>query len=294
MSILSKPYFHDEKAAFQYVETVLWPDGPVCPHCGDTKRFYDLSKTRIGLRKCASCRKQFTVRIGSIFESTHVELHKWLQAIYLLCASKKGFSAHQLHRVLEVTYKTAWFMAHRIREAMRTGELEPMGGAGEIIEVDETFIGHDKAFPVKQGFTHKFKVLTLVSRSGEARSFHVDKVNARTLIPIIRENIAKETAVMTDEAGQYKNLGKLYTHGYVRHARKEYVRGAVHTNTVEGFFSIFKRGMKGVYQHCGKQHLHRYLSEFDFRYNLRNINDSDRTQIALQGVAGRRLIYRDS
>lgn len=299
MSILSKPYFHDEQAAFQYVESVLWPNGPVCPHCRDTKRFYDLSKTRIGLRKCASCRKQFTVRIGSIFESTHVELHKWLQAIYLLCASKKGFSAHQLHRVLEVTYKTAWFMAHRIREAMRTGELEPMGGAGEIIEVDETFIGHDYAIKPKgsrkgRGYTHKFKVLTLVSRSGEARSFHVDKVNARTLMPIIRENIAQETAVMTDEAGQYKNLGKLYTHGFVRHKQKEYVRGAVHTNTAEGFFSIFKRGMKGVYQHCGKQHLHRYLAEFDFRYNLRNIVDSDRTESALMGVRGKRLQYRDS
>jgi len=299
MSILSKQYFHDEGAAFEYVESVLWPNGPVCPKCGSAEKSYDLARTRIGLRKCASCRKQFTVRVGTIFESSHIALNKWLQAVYLMCASKKGISAHQLHRVLEVTYKTAWFLAHRIREAMRSGELQPMGGKGEIIEVDETFIGNDKTKKPKgskkgRGYSHKHKVLTLVSRSGEARSFHVDSVNAKTLFPIIQKNIASESIVMTDEAGQYTNLGQHYPHEFVRHGKSEYVRGNIHTNTIEGFFSIFKRGMKGVYQHCKERHLHRYLAEFDFRYNLRNLSDIERSFSALMGVVGKRLLYHDS
>lgn len=301
MSVLNKPWFHDEKAAFKKLESVLWPEGPVCPHCGNKDKHYDLSKTRVGLWKCGDkpCRKQFTVRVGTVFESSHIELHKWLQAVHLLCSSKKGISSHQLHRVLEVTYKTAWFMSHRIREAMRAGELlPPMGGAGEIVEVDETYIGNNglyKQFKVLKGYQHKHSVLTLVQRNGEARSFHVDRCTADNIVPVIRANIAKETALATDEARYYKNLGKEFAaHETVVHSAGEYGRGEVHTNTVEGYFSIFKRGMKGVYQHCSEKHLHRYLAEFDFRYSNRvklGCNDEQRAIRALQGAKGKRLTY---
>jgi transposase-like protein len=307
MSVLSRPFFHDEAAAFAHVESVLWPEGPTCPHCGSVATPYDLAATRIGLRKCRDCRKQFTVRVGTIFESSHVPLHKWLQALHLMCSSKKGISAHQMHRVLEVTYKTAWFMAHRIREAMRSGELAPMGGLGGAVEVDETFIGNDRTIKPKgvkkgRGYHHKHKVLSLVDReAGQVRSMVVDNLSAKTLTPILRENIAKEARVMTDEAGQYQKLGEHFAgHGFTRHGVGEYVSledRTIHTNTIEGYFSIFKRGMKGVYQHCGKQHLHRYLAEFDFRYNHRSalgVEDQARTGAALQGSRGKRLLYRDS
>lgn len=304
MSILSRPYFHDEKAAYAKVESIVWPNGPVCPHCGnaDESRVYALNgqSHRIGLRKCAECRKQFTCKIGTIFESSHVPLRKWLQAIHLLTSSKKGISANQLHRTLEVTLKTAWFMGHRIREAMRSGDLAPMGGNGGIVEVDETFIGNDKTKqPKARGHAHKHKVLSLVDRdTGRARSMVVDDLRSSTLVPILRENIAAETMVMTDEAGQYQGLRRHFVdHGFVSHGKGEYGRGPIHTNTIEGYFSIFKRGMKGVYQHCSKQHLHRYLSEFDFRYSARvalGVDDTARADRALSGVVGKRLTYRDS
>ena len=201
MSVLSKPYFHDEAAAFAHLESVLWPEGPVCPHCGSVSgKHYDLNKTRVGLRKCSDCRKQFTVKVGTVFESAHIPLHKMLQAVYLMTSSKKGISAHQLHRVLEITYKSAWFLAHRIREAMRSGDLAPMGGAGGVVEVDETFIGNDRDIKPKgekkgRGYHHKHKVLSLVDReSGQARSMVVDDLSAKTLTPILRENVAKELA----------------------------------------------------------------------------------------------------
>ena len=297
MSVLSKAYFHDEEAAFAHVEGILWPNGPTCPHCGSLGKHYDLRKTRIGLRKCQDCRKQFTVRVGTVFESSHVPLRKWLQALYLMCASKKGVSAHQLHRVLEVTYKTAWFMAHRLREAMRNGDLAPMGGSGGVVEVDETFIGREPGKPVKRAYHHKMKVLTLVDRdSGQARSMVVDNLKPATVAPILRENMAREARLATDEAGHYLHVGREFAaHGVVRHGQDEYAVGDVHTNTIEGYFSIFKRGMKGVYQHCGKQHLHRYLAEFDFRYNHRSalgVEDMGRSVVALRGVSGRRLMYR--
>lgn len=298
MSVLNKPHFHDEKAAFAKLEAVLWPDGPICPHCGSAAKHYDLAKTRIGLRKCAEkeCRKQFTVRVGTVFESSHISLHVWLQAVHLLCSSKKGISAHQLHRVLRVTYKTAWFMAHRIREAMRTGGLAPMGGKGGIVEIDETFIGSKKGAKVSRGYAHKHAVMTLVDRNGDARSFHVENVRATTLIPIIRENIARETRIATDEAVQYFDLKWHFAeHQSVQHSAEEWARGPIHTNTVEGYFSIFKRGMKGVYQHCSEKHLHRYLAEFDFRYNNRSakgVEDEQRATRALRGAKGRRLTYR--
>lgn len=216
MSVLSKPYFHDEKAAFEKLEQIVWADGPICPHCGNKgeKPIYDLAKTRLGLKKCGACRKQFTVRVGTVFESSHIPLHKWLQAAYLLCGSKRGISAHQLHRVMEITYKSAWFMAHRLREAMRTGDLAPFGGEGSIVESDETFIGRDytrKGKGQRKGrrYAHKFKVLSLLDRtSGKARSFKIDAVDGKTVIPIVRKNIAKESVIITDDAAHYKHLAK--------------------------------------------------------------------------------------
>jgi transposase-like protein len=281
MSVLSRPYFHDEAAAFEHVEGMLWPQGPVCRHCGSMEKHYALKGGRTkaskknpngveihGLYKCSDCRKKFTVRMGTIFGESHLPLHKWLQTIHLMCSSKKGISSHQLHRVLEVTYKTAWFLSYRIREAMRSDDFTPMGGEGKAVEVDETYIGRLAGTEVKRGGgAHKNTVLTLVERGGRARSFHVDTARIGTVMPIVRANIAKESALMTDEAGVYRRVGKEFaSHEFVTHSKDEYVRGTVHTNTVEGYYSIFKRGMKGVYQHCAEHHLHRYLAEFDFRY----------------------------
>lgn len=299
MSMLSKPYFHDETKAFEHLENVLWPEGPVCPHCGSISgKHYDLRKTRLGLRKCSDCRKQFTVKVGTVFESAHIPLNKMLQAVYLMCSSKKGVSAHQLHRLLEVQYKTAWFLAHRIREAMRSGALAPMGGAGSIVEADETFIGRKEGSIKRRGHGHKNAVLSLVDRKNkQVRSFHIDSVSAATLVPIVKENVAKETAMATDEWSGYFSLGAHFaSHESVSHKADEYVRGEVHTNTVEGYFSIFKRGMKGIYQHCREKHLHRYVAEFDFRYNNRSAlgcEDQERAGKALRGVVGKRLTYRE-
>jgi transposase-like protein len=307
MSVLSKPYFHNEEAAFEHLEGVLWPVAPICPHCGSVNdKHYDLRKTRVGLRKCCekACRKQFTVRVNTVFESAHIPLHKTLQAVYLMCASKKGVSAHQIHRTLGVTYKTAWFLCHRIREALRSGDLAPMGGAGSIVEVDETFIGRKEGAVVKQGVGHKHVVLTLVERGGSARSFHVDSVKKEDVLPVVRANLDRESHVMTDEAKRYAELGgEFANHSAVDHSRDEYgytdrkTGVSVHTNTIEGYYSIFKRGMKGVYQHCSEKHLHRYLAEFDFRYNNRSklgVEDQERAAKALQGVVGRRLTYKIS
>ena len=305
MSVLSDPIFHNEQAAYAYVESILWLHGPVCPHCGVVDSAYELKgkRSRPGLRRCKDCKKDFTVKVGTVFEASHVSMCHWLQATYLLTASKKGFSAHQLHRTLGVTYKTAWFIAHRLREAMRSGDLAPFGVGGGVVEVDETFIGHDKTIKPKhskkgRGYAHKHKVLTLVDRtSGRAKSMVVDNLKAKTLVPILKENIAKEATVYTDEAGQYHYLGREFTyHDYVRHGVGEYVRGDVHTNTIEGYFSIFKRGMKGVYQHCAKKHLHRYATEFEFRYNNRGANgvdDKARAVLALRGAYGKRLTYNN-
>lgn len=305
MSILSADHFHDEAAAYRFVEAIVWPNGPTCPHCGnaDAARIYSITgeKARIGLRTCGDCRKQFTVKVGTIFESSHVPMCKWLQAMHLLCSSKKGISSHQLHRLLDVQYKTAWFMSHRIREAMRSGSLAlPMGGDGSsgIVEADETFIGRKKGAPVKRAYHHKNAVLSLVERGGDVRSFHVDKADSATIMPIVRENIAKEAKVMTDEAKYYSKIGDEFAeHGSVNHGAGEYVRGDAHTNTLEGYFSIFKRGMKGIYQHCDERHLHRYVGEFDFRYNnrsARGVEDEARMSKAVRGVRGKRLKYRQA
>ena len=304
MSILSQPIFHDEQAAYAFLESILWPAGPTCPHCGGVERIGKMGgkSTRIGTYKCYQCRKPFTVKVGTVFESSHVQLHKWLQATFLMCASKKGISAHQLHRTIEVSYPTAWFMEHRIREAMRSGELAPMGGLGGIVEVDETFIGNDRTIKPHgekkgRGYAHKHKVLALVDRkAGTARTMVVDDLKASTLTPILTGNIAREARVMTDEAAYYNRLKDEFAdHEFVRHKAEEWARGEVHTNTIEGFFSIFKRGMKGVYQHCAKKHLHRYAAEFEFRYNNRaahGVSDSERASRALEGIKGKRLTYR--
>jgi transposase-like protein len=307
MSILTEAHFHNEEAAYARLESIVWPNGPVCPHCGnvDPKRVYRIKgKTaRVGLHTCAECRKQFTVKVGTVFESSHVSLHKWFQAAHLLASSKKGFSAHQLHRTLKVTYKTAWFMAHRLREAMRDGDLVPLGGSGKIVEADETYFGSKdvikkRTIRGKAAHSSKRSVVALVERGAKVRAFHVDRADQITVSQIVRENVAQETRLHTDESRLYATaLDHVADHHTVRHASGEYVRGDVHTNTVEGYFSIFKRGMKGIYQHCGERHLHRYLAEFDFRYNnriARGINDDVRTHKAIEGIVGKRLKYRDS
>ena len=250
----------------------------------------------MGLRRCGPCKRQFTVTVGTVFESSHMPLHQWLQAVYLMCSSKKGISSHQLMRTLDVQYKTAWFMMHRIREAMRDGaRLPPMGGDGKVVEVDETFIGQKTDVPKQRGYAHKHAVMTLVERGGPARSFHVEGTSAADLLPIIKANVAPDTYVMTDEAGQYASLNKHFTgHDFVSHGKGEYVRVDVHTNTLESFYSVFRRGMKGVYQHCSEKHLHRYVAEFDFRYNNRvklGVNDVERTANAPKGIVGKRLTY---
>jgi transposase-like protein len=299
MSILSRPEFHNEEAAYAYVEARIWANGPVCPHCGGVERIGKMGgkSTRIGAYKCYQCRKPFTVKIGTIFEASHVPMNLWLQAIYLICASKKGISSNQLHRTLGVTLKTAWFMSHRIREAMRDDTLGTFGSGGGVVEADETFIGREPGKKVDRGYEHKMKVLSLVDReTGRAKSIVINDLKKATVVAILRENIAKEATVHTDEAYHYRGIAADFAgHDFVRHGKDEYVRGEVHTNTIEGFFSIFKRGMKGVYQHCGKCHLHRYMAEFDFRYSNRaalEISDTVRADIALMGVIGKRLTYQ--
>lgn len=297
MSNINAPQFQNAEAARKWLEAFRWPDGTVCPHCGTVDNSY---ATKNGKYRCASkeCRKDFSVTVGTIYEGSHIPLHKWLLASYLLCSSKKGMSSHQLHRTLGITYKSAWFMTHRIREAMAPhGKLPPLGGSGKTVEADETYIGNKgKQKAGARGWSHKEKVLSLVERKGQVRSAHVPAVNAETLRPILNAQIAAETRLVTDEAKVYVPLGKDFaSHESVNHSIGEYVRGDIHSNTVENYFSIFKRGMKGVYQHCSANHLKRYLAEFDFRYNNRSglgIEDADRALIALKGIEGKRLTYR--
>ena len=301
---LTAPIFQDADKAREHLEKTRWPHGPVCPHCGVIDQATSLKGThhRPGLYQCNACREQFTVTVGTVFERSKVPLNKWLLATYLMSSSKKGVSAHQLHRTLGVTYKTAWFMCHRIREAM-TDNGAPMGGDGKIVEADETYVGGKETNkhvsmrkPGQIGGVGKQVVFALVERGGRARSFHVANVTGKTLAPILRTQVRRETALMTDEAGQYRNVGTEFaSHGKVNHGKDEYVRGDVHSNTVEGFFAILKRGVTGTFHHVSEAHLARYLAEFDFRYSHRSalgINDSMRTDELLRGIAGKRLTYR--
>jgi transposase-like protein len=304
-SVLSAAHFQDEQAAYDYVEARVWPNGRVCPHCGVVDRSGALKgkSTRIGVYKCYACRKPFTVKVGTIFEASHIQMRDWLTAMYLICSSKKGISANQLHRTLGLTLKTAWFMAHRIREAMQETDPSPMGGAGQVVEVDETFLGQQgdlfitgKGWQKKRGIGDMMKIVSLVERGGRARSVKVDDLTLRSINPVVLGNIDRASAIHTDEAHRYKRVGRRFAdHQSVNHSEKEYARGDVTTNTVEGFFSIFKRGMKGIYQHCGERHLQRYLVEFDFRYSNRvalGVHDVQRADRALKGVTGRRLTYQ--
>jgi transposase-like protein len=307
--VLDARHFHDEEAAFAYLESKVWPNGPVCPHCGGVDRISKMKgkSTRIGVYKCYQCRKPFRVTVKTVFEASHIPLRLWLQAVHLMACSKKGISSNQLHRVLGVTLKTAWFMSHRIREAMKVLGMEPMGGEGEVVEIDETRFGFQdgmnkkRAKSFKQGaIPFRNTVLTLVQRGGSARSFHVDGNTVADILPIVRANVKRETAIMTDEAGWYQWVGNEFaSHDAVVHSEDEYVRreGAkvITTNSVEGFYSVFKRGMKGVYQHCAEKHLHRYLAEFDFRHSNRvalGVDDVARADRALKGIVGKRLTYR--
>jgi transposase-like protein len=297
---INQKHFHDEDAAREYLENIRWRDGkPVCPHCGSINKHYELkpktsdSALRKGVWKCKDCRKQFSVTVGTVFERSHIPLNKWLLAVQLMCSSKKGMSAKQIERMLGVTYKTAWFMMHRIRHAMEQ-KIQDKKLKG-IVEADETYVGGKGKGTRGRGSKSKSPVFSLVERNGKVRSFPVQRVTAKNLKEIIRNNVDETSTIVTDEFKSYQGLDKEYPYHYViNHGEKEYVNGIASTNTIEGYFSILKRGIIGVYQHVGKQHLHRYLAEFDFRYNAREINDFDRSDFALYGIGGKRLLYRDS
>lgn len=293
------PYFTDENEARLYLERIRWPYGPVCPHCGNNEGHYALkgkedskAPVRRGVWKCRKCRKQFSVTVGTVFEKSHIPLNKWLLAAFLICSSKKGISSHQLHRMLNVAYKTAWFMSHRLRYAMNPTEFTKFQGT---VEADETYVGGKGHGKRGRGADNKTPVFSLVERNGDVRSTPVERVTGANLKSIIRQNTEKTATIMTDDFRSYRGLGKEFaSHRVINHGNREYVRGNVHTNTVEGYFSILKRGIIGVYHHVGKHHLHRYLSEFDFRYNGRKIDDAERSILALCGIEGKRLMYRDS
>ena len=301
-----EPQFHNEDAARAWFEAARWPDGPVCPNCGSLKHY---ATKKAGRYRCGEkeCRKDFTVQTHSVMERSHAPLTSWAMAFHLYAASKKGFTATQLQRHLGCQYNTAWFLHHRVMEAMRRGGLDsstPMRGAGKIVEVDEAYHGklkedrvskqrRGRPYKLKNHFGNKRAIVSLVERGGNVRSFHVPTADAATVAQIVRENIHLESRLQTDESRLYVTVGKEFAaHETVNHAAKEYARGDVTTNSVEGFFGIFKRGMRGNYQHCAEKNLHRYLAEFDFRYNTRNITDGERAALAVKSGEGKRLTYR--
>jgi transposase-like protein len=314
---LAQAHFHDDAAARRYYESLRWPDGRVCPHCGVIGEEYETK--RAGRYRCGvrACRKDFTTTTGTVMESSKVGLAKWLWVFAMMTASKKGISSQQVRRQLQVSADTAWFMCHRVRMAMTAGGLlAPLGGAGKVVEADETYEGRIQEAPPAyskrmRGSTSKFggrkrtladkrTIITLVERGGSARSFHVAVADLPTVQKIVRENVARESKLHTDGSPLYKGVGKEFeAHGSVDHSSGEYVRyeadGPVHNNSAENYFSVFKRGMRGVYQHCKEKHLHRYLVEFDFRYNTRTklgVNDEQRADRAITGAEGKRLKYR--
>jgi len=295
---MTNPIFTDENKARKHLETLRWTKGRICPHCGEIKKSSPVKSEnhKEGFYYCLSCKKTFTVTVGTLFERSHIPLNKWVCAFHLMAASKKGMSSHQLHRMLGITYKSAWFMTHRIREAMKPNSGGLLGSGGKPVEVDETYWGEtkrSKELGRKGNKIYKMKIVSLVERDGDVRSFHVARVNAKNIAPILREHVSKEARLMTDEAHVYNQVGKEFvSHEKVNHFMNEYARGDVTTNTVEGFFSILKRGLVGTFHHVSEQHLDRYVKEFDFRYNHRKVSDSERAQAALKGISGKRLTYR--
>jgi transposase-like protein len=310
---LTSAIFNDEAAARKHLEALRWPDGPWCPHCGSLEGITKLGgkSTRPGVYKCKACRKPFSVTVGTVFERSHIALHKIVLANYLICTSKKGISAHQLHRSLKLTYKSAWFLAHRVREAMREFNPAPLGGPGKSVQADETYWGGPEKVdvfktgkgwvkrPVKDQsgwYQKKEKILSLVEPKGAVRSYHVANVKAETLRPILVQEIDRASRLHTDEGRQYTGVGREFAaHETVNHSIEEYVRGDVTTNAVENYFSVLKRGLYGTYQHVSTKHLKRYLAEFDFRYNNRirlGVNDMERAARALKGMEGKRIMYR--
>jgi transposase-like protein len=311
MTSLNDPIFSDDDKAREHFEKIRWPHGPVCSHCGTVNQatLVQGKSHRAGMYQCNACRQPFSVTTGTVMESSHIPLSKWALGFHLMASSKKGISAHQLHRTLGITYKSAWFMAHRIREAMGVSDPSPMGGKDKTIEIDETYYGPKQKLPGqrkgRRGPGGKAKIVTLVERNGSARSFKVENADVATVKQIVRENIAKGGKLMTDESGLYTSIGSpleghFTSHGKTMHSAEEYVNKddpTIHSNTVENFFSVFKRGMRGIYQHCGEQHLHRYLKEFDFRYSNRaalGVDDLLRTMRAIKGAQGKRLTYQQS
>lgn len=295
---LTNPIYSDNDKAREHLESVLWPSGPTCPFCGVMgDRITKLAgkSTRPGVHKCKDCRKPFSVTVGTVFERSHIPLTKWLLAAQLKAASKKGISALQLSRMLDVTYETAWFLSHRLNEAAAAKNPSPIGGENKVVEVDETYVGgkaKNKAFgpPPK-----KAAVVTLVERDGEARSFHVANVTAKTLRPIMVKAASRKSHLMTDESLVYPKIAREFDgHSTVNHSADEYVRlgGFVHSNTVESYFAILKRGIYGTFHSVSEAHLSRYLAEFDFRYNHRKVSDTERTEALLKGAKGKRLMYR--
>jgi transposase-like protein len=304
---LNNPIFQDADKARAWLESHIWPDGPVCGYCGSVNNATSIS-TRPGYYQCNEpvCRCQFTVMVGTLFERSHIPLNKWLFVAFLLCASKKGISAHQMHRMIGVSYKSTWFMMHRLREAMREGKFsEPLGGQNKVVEADETYIGGKEANKHKNKRLHKGRgavgkepVVSLIEREGRVRSHHLPAVNAKNLRPVLVSQIDRKSYLMTDESKLYPRIGTEFAgHGTVNHSIEQYVRGGGfwHTNTVENYFSILKRGITGTYHHVSQQHLKRYLAEFDFRYNERatlEVSDKERAEKALKGIVGKRLTYR--
>jgi transposase-like protein len=307
--LLSDPVYHDEDAAREYLTVTRWPDHVVCPLCGGVDKINRLQGESMGAGwwTCGDCHDKFTVRVGTVMERSHIPLHKWLLAFRLMASSKKGISSHQLHRTLGITYKSAWFLAHRIREAMSDTDPTPMGGKGKVIEADETFItkqqgratwtfSNEAGGWTKHTNRRSIAVMALVERGGKAKAVVIENLTSATLHQVLSVNASPASALMTDEYSAYQRPGRRFaSHDTVNHSVEEWSRGKVHTNTIEGFFSIFKRGMHGVYQHCSETHLQRYLDEFSFRYSYRvklGVDDSTRTMLAIKGAEGKRLTYR--
>jgi transposase-like protein len=295
---LQNRVFHDEGKARKWLEGHLWPDGPVCGYCGTVNNATPI-ETRPGYFQCNAkeCRSQFTVMVGTVFERSHIPLNKWLMASFLMCASKKGMSAHQMHRMLGVSYKSTWFMLHRLREAMRPAKYPgPLGGKFKIVEVDESYIGGKATNRKSRKVREKQAIVALVQRGADVRTFPIKKVNSRTLNSLLRKQVSKKSYLMTDDSNIYPKIGKKFTrHFAVNHSIEEYVRGNAHVNTAENYFSILKRGINGIYHHVSHEHLPMYLAEFDFRYNARSglgVSDPERAGKLLKGIVGKRLTYR--